>query len=149
MLEQAITKLKLFDGLVGNQISFFLKPYSVEISNGYFVTNIPFFIKITFYLLVFIIPLLILKVRYTSNKFIDMIIIFLIFIITLLVFGIFCGFFQLLYSWAGFHSRLNLIPSNKYRNGDKGGRICSRHGSDKKSNSKPLDCSSAEKYKCQ
>ena len=98
MVNQLIKTIERADGTVGRQITAFLKPYFDLRPQGFFSAHLLIFIKITFYLIILIIPFAILKFLHPFNKALSIILVLLIIAITILGFGIFCGFFQLLYS---------------------------------------------------
>lgn len=87
-----------FDNIITDNISFFLEKYELGTVHKDFVYTIPLFLKFTIYLIIIIIPILILKILHPFNKTIHIMLMFLLFLIVMSAFGIFIGYFQLLYS---------------------------------------------------
>ena len=98
MLQKIINYLILIDKNVTSVILNFLQQYELQTVEKDLVYTIPIFIKVAIYLLIFLLPLLGLKFIYPFMKSLHFIIMFVLFLITMSVFGIFIGFFQLLYS---------------------------------------------------
>lgn len=98
MLQKITYYLHLFDQKVTYFISLFLKDYSLESVDKELVFAIPIFIKLTIYLLIFLVPLVVFKLLYPFKKSINFILMLTIFLIIMSVFGIFLGFMQMLYS---------------------------------------------------
>jgi len=88
----------LFDNRVTSEINIFLKNYEIYTVPLTFVNTIPTFIKLTFYLFLFLIPVVILKLIYPFKESFHIILLFNLFLLTMSIFGIFIGFVQILYS---------------------------------------------------
>ena len=98
MLQKIINYLILIDKNVTSVILNFLQQYELQTVEKDLVYTIPIFIKVAIYLLIFLLPLLGLKFIYPFMKSLNFILLLVIFLITMSVFGIFIGFFQMLYS---------------------------------------------------
>src|SRR3989339_434806 len=98
MLQKIINYLILIDKKVTIVILNFLQQYELQTVEKDLVYTIPIFIKVAVYLLIFLFPLVALKFLYPFMKSLNFILLLVIFLITMSVFGIFIGFFQMLYS---------------------------------------------------
>ena len=98
MPQKIVYYLKLFDNKVTSLISSFLKNYSLETVDKPLVFTIPIFIKLTLYLLLFLLPISVLKFTYPFKKSFNFILMLTVFLLIMSIFGIFLGFVQMLYS---------------------------------------------------
>lgn len=100
MLETALNKIRLFDNKFSKEITQFLIKYNLPTPPPFFTKYIPFFVKVIFYSTLLVIPLVTVRFLYPYNKkILSLIIIAILILIGLSTFGIFLGFFQLVYSF--------------------------------------------------
>src|SRR4030042_5903804 len=97
MFTVLIQKLKYLDSLLTQAILQFLKPSGLQYTTGNITKELPLFIKITFYLIIILIPFLVWKLIRPLNRQVNIIIVIILFLIGVFAFGIFLGFFQILY----------------------------------------------------
>jgi len=98
MPQKFVDYFLVIDSKVTVLISSFLKPYGLNTVQKDLVYTIPVFIKIAVYLLILLTLLVILKMFHRHNRIIHFLLMFTIFLIAMSIFGVFLGFFQLLYS---------------------------------------------------
>ncbi len=79
-------------------LSHLLSSYLPSQNVPYFTSYILLLIKVVILMILLLVPVIILKLLKSDSSFLTMLILLILFVVALALFGIFIGFFQILYS---------------------------------------------------
>lgn len=98
MLDKIFLFFKRSNEYLNNLLSGIFSSYLPQNNTPFFASYVLLLMKVIIIIIIILIPVCILKIWKHESSFLTIVILTMIFVIALAIFGIFLGFFQLLYS---------------------------------------------------